>query len=157
MFAYAMLGTNDLTHALRFYDPLMELLGQPRCWTGEAGASWGSLDDYAVPGLCVGQPFDKAAATVGNGGMLAFRAPRVALVRALYETALAHGGTSEGEPGLRPQYAPGFYAAYVRDPDGNKLAFVCYEADEAVDDRACQGAPPPQAAARECGPDGCAV
>ena len=39
--------------------------------------------------------------------------------------ALAHGGASDGAPGLRPQYTPDFYAAYARDPDGNKLAVVC--------------------------------
>ncbi len=38
------------------------------------------------------------------------------------------GGSDEGGPGFRPQYGEGFYGAYVRDPDGNKLAFVCYDA-----------------------------
>jgi hypothetical protein len=38
---------------------------------------------------------------------------------------MAHGGASEGAPGLRLQYSADFYAAYVRDPDGNKLAVVC--------------------------------
>ena len=42
-----------------------------------------------------------------------------------HEAALAHGGTSEGAPGFRPHYNVDFYAAYVRDPDGNKLAAVC--------------------------------
>ena len=46
-------------------------------------------------------------------------------VRDFHAAALAHGGRSEGEPGLRPHYNPDFYAAYVRDPDGNKLAAVC--------------------------------
>ncbi|WP_234903155.1 hypothetical protein [Ensifer adhaerens] len=41
---------------------------------------------------------------------------------------MEQGGSVEGEPGFRPQYGDGFYAAYVRDPDGNKLAFVCYDA-----------------------------
>ncbi|MBS7538196.1 MULTISPECIES: VOC family protein [Xanthobacteraceae] len=129
MFAYAMLGTNDLDRAIRFYDPLMERLGQPRCWTGDNSVSWGSLEDYAIPGLCVGRPFDSMAATSGNGVMLALRAPSVAQVKDLYELAMTHGGSDEGLPGPRPQYGPGFYAAYVRDPDGNKLAFVCYQAE----------------------------
>jgi uncharacterized protein YihD (DUF1040 family) len=38
---------------------------------------------------------------------------------------MAGGGKSEGAPGLRPQYNPDFYAAYLRDPDGNKIAAVC--------------------------------
>jgi predicted lactoylglutathione lyase len=42
-----------------------------------------------------------------------------------HAAARAHGSSSEGAPGLRPQYNPDFYAAYVRDPDGNKLAAVC--------------------------------
>jgi predicted lactoylglutathione lyase len=42
-----------------------------------------------------------------------------------HAAALAHGGASEGTPGLRPHYAADFYGAYVRDPDGNKLAAVC--------------------------------
>jgi hypothetical protein len=46
-------------------------------------------------------------------------------VEAFHAAALTHGGISEGAPGLRFQYNPDFYAAYVRDPDGNKLAVVC--------------------------------
>ncbi len=46
-------------------------------------------------------------------------------VQRFYSAALAHGGSCEGAPGLRPQYNADFYAAYVRDPDGNKLAAVC--------------------------------
>lgn len=49
----------------------------------------------------------------------------------LYETAMEHGGRSEGAPGFRPQYGEGFYAAYVRDQDGNKLAFVVYPKESA--------------------------
>ena len=46
-------------------------------------------------------------------------------VNRFHDAALANGGTSEGAPGLRLLYNPDFYAAYVRDPDGNKLAVVC--------------------------------
>ncbi|GGE38357.1 lactoylglutathione lyase [Agaricicola taiwanensis] len=129
MFAYAMLGTNDLPKALRFYDALMALLGQERCWTGENEASWGALDAQGV-GFCVTRPFDGEAARVGNGVMLAFKTPTAELVKTLHETALEMGGTSEGAPGLRPHYGDGFYVAYARDPDGNKIAFVCYDATE---------------------------
>jgi predicted lactoylglutathione lyase len=57
--------------------------------------------------------------------MIAFRARSWNEVDTFHDTALAHGGRSEGAPGLRPHYSPDFYAAYVRDPDGNKLAAVC--------------------------------
>jgi catechol 2,3-dioxygenase-like lactoylglutathione lyase family enzyme len=42
---------------------------------------------------------------------------------------MAAGGQNEGEPGLRPNFAPNYYGAYVRDPDGNKIHFVCRAAD----------------------------
>jgi catechol 2,3-dioxygenase-like lactoylglutathione lyase family enzyme len=130
MFAYAMLGTRDLQRAIAFYDPVMALLGQPRFSTEDQQASWGADEDYARPDLTVTLPFDGEPAHPGNGTMLAFAAPDPELVRALHRTALENGGTDEGAPGLRPHYSPGFYSAYVRDPDGNKLAFVCYRASE---------------------------
>jgi catechol 2,3-dioxygenase-like lactoylglutathione lyase family enzyme len=55
--------------------------------------------------------------------MPAFVAPDQEAVRAFHKAALAAGGTDEGAPGLRP-YGPAFFAAYVRDPDGNKLSAV---------------------------------
>jgi predicted lactoylglutathione lyase len=58
--------------------------------------------------------------------MVSFLAESRAAVDAFHAAALAHGGTDEGAPGLRPQYGPTFYAAYIRDPDGNKLNAVCY-------------------------------
>jgi catechol 2,3-dioxygenase-like lactoylglutathione lyase family enzyme len=54
--------------------------------------------------------------------MFAFRATDEAQVQAFHRAALKHGGSDEGAPGTRPHYDPTFYVAYVRDPDGNKLA-----------------------------------
>jgi hypothetical protein len=68
-------------------------------------------------------PFDGKSASVGNGSMPALVAPTQQAVRDFHAAALAHGGTDEGAPGLRP-YGPAFFAAYVRDPDGNKLSAV---------------------------------
>ena len=68
---------------------------------------------------------DQKSATVGNGCMVAFSARSRQAVDDFYAAALANGGTCDGPPGLRLNYAPDFYAAYVRDPDGNKVAAVC--------------------------------
>jgi hypothetical protein len=57
--------------------------------------------------------------------MVAFRAQSWKQVDDFYAAAIAHGGHDDGAPGLRLHYAPDFYAAYVRDPDGNKIAAVC--------------------------------
>jgi hypothetical protein len=48
-------------------------------------------------------------------------------VRAFYDAALAAGGSDNGAPGLRPEYAPDYYAAYVLDPDGNNIEAFCHE------------------------------
>ena len=127
MFSYVSLGTRDLARALPFYDAVLAPLGHQRIEDydpEDRSAAWG-LDDPG-PHLWVTQPFDGEPATPGNGTMVSFLAETRAAVEAFHAAALAHGGTDEGAPGLRPQYGPHFYAAYVRDPDGNKLNAVCY-------------------------------
>lgn len=130
MLSYIMLGTNDLSRATRFYDPLMELLGHSKAGRNEEGASWGTFSANTTTGLCVGRPFDKKSASVGNGTMVALNAASVEQVQQAHTLALSLGGTNEGVAGYRPQYGDGFYSAYVRDPDGNKLAFVFYDLGE---------------------------
>lgn len=129
MFSYIMLGTNDLPRAIAFYDPLMERLGQPKAGRGEEGASWGTFSENHTTGLCVGKPFDGQAASVGNGTMVALNARSLEHIQQLHALALSLGGTDEGAPGHRPHYGQGFHSAYVRDPDGNKLAFVYYASE----------------------------
>jgi catechol 2,3-dioxygenase-like lactoylglutathione lyase family enzyme len=132
MLSYVYLGSNDLDRATRFYDATLGSLGLARCVTGDAdwdriAAGWGIYEDGGVRELAlwIGKPLDQQPATAGNGTMVAFRARSWNEVDTFHDTALAHGGRSEGAPGLRPHYSPDFYAAYVRDPDGNKLAAVC--------------------------------
>jgi catechol 2,3-dioxygenase-like lactoylglutathione lyase family enzyme len=132
MFTYVCLGSCDLDRSARFYDAALAPLGLKRCDTaGEADwddwVGWGTYDDggRSELALWVCKPFDGRPATAGNGSMVALRATSWAQVDAFHAAALAHGGRSEGAPGLRPQYNPDFYAAYVRDPDGHKLAAVC--------------------------------
>jgi len=132
MFTDVSLGTNDLKRAARFYDSTMAALGHSRCdvgdelnWSGWLG--WGRYEGGGALELAlwVCRPFDGGSATTGNGTMVALAASSWKRVDDFYAAAIAHGGTSEGAPGIRPQYGPDFYAAYVRDPDGNKLAAVC--------------------------------
>jgi catechol 2,3-dioxygenase-like lactoylglutathione lyase family enzyme len=132
MLTYAYLGTNDLERARAFYDATLAPLGLPRCITGDPewdriAAGWGTYEDGGARELAlwVGTPFNGQVATPGNGTMVAFRARSWKEVDAFHAAALANGGSTEGAPGLRPHYSPDFYAAYVRDPDGNKLAAVC--------------------------------
>lgn len=123
MFSHITLGTNDLERARRFYEPVMATLGivQPFALPGTLvfGEMMGAK-------LFILTPFDGAAASVGNGTHAAFLAPDRTAVDAFHAAALAHGGTDEGAPGLRPQYHANYYGAYVRDPDGNKIQAVCH-------------------------------
>lgn len=123
MIAYSTLGTNDMDRAIAFYDSVFGTIGGVRESTSATWTGYGRPGDRAK--IFLTQPFDKKAATGGNGGMLAFLAPDRAAVDAFHAQALAHGGADEGPPGVREGMNPVFYAAYVRDPDGNKLcAFV---------------------------------
>lgn len=132
MFTYVSLGTNNLESAARFYDAVLGALGHTRCETsGEADwedwIGWGTYEDNGAKevALWLCRPFDAKPAAAGNGTMVALGAKTWNEVDEFHAAALANGGTSEGEPGLRPQYNEDFYAAYVRDPEGNKLAAVC--------------------------------
>lgn len=126
MMTYICFGTDDLVRAGRFYDAAVGALGHKRYPASDESdpnlwAGWGP----AEPSFWLCKPFDGGPATAGNGSMVAFAAKSWKEVDAFHAAALAHGGTSEGPPALRPQYSPDFYAAYVRDPDGNKVASIC--------------------------------
>ena len=64
--------------------------------------------------------------TPGEGNHIAFRADNRAQVDAFHAAALAAGGRDNGGPGLRPQYGPAYYAAFVFDPDGFNIEAVCH-------------------------------
>ena len=121
-FLYLTIGTNDVARAARFYDAALAPLGLIRRATYDDEVGYGFKGDSRTR-LWITKPFDGNPASVGNGTMPALAAPEPAAVDAFYKAALAAGGSDEGAPGLRP-YGPAFYAAYVRDPDGNKLSAV---------------------------------
>jgi hypothetical protein len=117
-------GSNDVARTALFYDAFFAPLGITRCWTEESGriVGWRRDDEGGKFFLC--SPFNAELATAGNGTMYAFTAPSREAVHLAYKTGLANGGRDEGPPGLRPHYAPDYYGAYLRDPEGNKLHVV---------------------------------
>lgn len=116
MIGYVTLGTNDLARAAAFYDDLLALVGAARSWQTERGIAWGT--GPAAPSLGVMKPFNGQPATVGNGVMVSLAVGSRDVVDAVHARALALGGADEGAPGDRGN---GFYGAYFRDLDGNKL------------------------------------
>ena len=120
MIGYVTLGTNDLNKAAAFYDALARELGASRMMETDKFIAWGMAGGGAGVGLT--KPYDGKPATVGNGVMVGLAAKDKAHVDRIYQCAMANGAADEGAPGPRGE---GFYAAYFRDPDGNKLnAFV---------------------------------
>ena len=121
MIGYVSVGTNDFKRAAAYYDKLMMAMGAKRVMDYETFIAWKEGDDK--PGFALASPFNKKPATVGNGTMVAFQVDSPERVEALYKQAIALGGTDEGPPGDR---GDGYYGAYFRDLDGNKLNFHCW-------------------------------
>ncbi|WP_415400668.1 VOC family protein [Tateyamaria sp. SN3-11] len=133
MIAYVTVGVDDIARAERFYSAFLPGLGY------ELERYHGDLS-YALP-VAPGQtpvapefyvksPFDGAPASAGNGTMVAFEAGSQSQVRDLHAAAVAAGGSDEGAPGFRASYGPNFYVAYLRDPQGNKIALFSSNPNE---------------------------
>ena len=118
MIGYVTHGTNNIEQAAHFYDELLALLGAKRAMQNERFIAWAT--GTGQPMVCVIKPFDGKACAPGNGHMTALFVADTALVDKLHAKALALGGSDEGAPGPR---GDGFYGAYFRDLDGNKLCF----------------------------------
>ena len=121
MIGYVTLGTADMERGAVFYDAIAKVLGFGRMMNEETFIAWGDMEGPGA-GLSITKPFDGNAASVGNGTMVALNAKDPEQVDQVYAAAMAQGGTCEGKPGDR---GGGFYAAYFRDLDGNKLNAFC--------------------------------
>jgi len=128
MFSHVTLGTGDYAASVRFYRALLAPLGL-ECFEDDTASGWAG---WKRPGQAaefyICPPFDGAPATAGNGTMVAFLAPDPDTVDAAYAAGIAAGGTDDGPPGPRPIYNDAYYGAYLRDPDGNKVA-LCRRGD----------------------------
>jgi catechol 2,3-dioxygenase-like lactoylglutathione lyase family enzyme len=122
MLANVIFGVRDMQKATQFYDAIFTPLGYKRVSTGEKFTGYGPADkaNFFICTPRNGQP-----ATAGNGTQVTVNAPNTAAVDKFHQAALAAGGTCEGPPGYRPPDKKTSYAAYVRDPDGNKVMAVC--------------------------------
>ena len=123
--SHITLGTNDKARSALFYDDALGALGFARL-PKPSEKPLAYEKNGGMPTIYIYPPADGRPATWGNGTHLALVADSRAQVHAFHEKALKHGGFCEGAPGPRPHYGPKYYAAYVRDPDGNKLQAVCY-------------------------------
>lgn len=125
MLHHVSVGASDVTRAASFYDAALAPLGMKRTVAfGELAIAYGSKEGRAE--LWVQVPHDGKTPSAGNGVHICFTAPSREAVDAFHAAGLAAGGTDDGAPGLRPQYSPDYYGAFLRDPDGNKIEAVRY-------------------------------
>ncbi len=121
---YVMLGSNDVSKAHGFYSAVLPTIG------GRLVAEYlPHAFCYEMRGggrIWIASPFNKEAATPGNGNMVGLKCDNKLEVQEAHKIALSKGGVNEGDPGPRPRYGPDFYGAYVRDLDGNKMSFVVF-------------------------------
>jgi catechol 2,3-dioxygenase-like lactoylglutathione lyase family enzyme len=115
--SHVSLGTNDYPRAKAFYDAVLLTLQIPCMMEFDGGAGYGR----AFPEFWIGSPHDGGRASAGNGAHISFLANSIDEVNAFHAKALELGGQDDGAPGYRPQYTPNYYAAFVRDLDGNKI------------------------------------
>lgn len=125
MFSHIVLGADDIPAAKKFYDAILGALGQGEgtMTPDEARVIYQGEDGI----LMITKPYNGEPATFANGGTIGLNAPTADSVDAFYAAGLASGGTDAGAPGPRPAI-PGSYAAYLRDPTGNKLVAWCMKA-----------------------------
>jgi catechol 2,3-dioxygenase-like lactoylglutathione lyase family enzyme len=127
MFSHVTVGSRNLDVSMVFYDAVLVPLGVKRRVVvpdgGPAAACWvDAVRD--LPRFYVYSPYDGAPATAGNGSMVAFLAPSPQAVDEAHAAGVVAGGSDAGAPGERKHYGTGYYGAYLRDPDGNKLHIV---------------------------------
>jgi predicted lactoylglutathione lyase len=121
MIGYTTVGTDNIERSANFYDPLFTSLGANRAMQADDFIAWVNADN--APMFSIHTPANGQAATVGNGVMIGLLAKNQAQVDAIYKQAITLGAIDEGKPG--PRGDSGFYAAYFRDLDGNKLNIHC--------------------------------
>ncbi|MFO0568730.1 MAG: VOC family protein [Polyangiaceae bacterium] len=126
VFDHLSVGVSDLERAARFYDAVLGALGFVRLAENPRSVC------YGPPGFEGEAPFAILAREAASSALdprfhLAFQASSREGVQRFHAAALASGGSDDGPPGIRESYDPGYYAAFVRDPDGHRLEAVVHE------------------------------
>jgi len=123
MIDHISIAVRDLVKGERFYAALLAPLGlaKLREWP-DAAIGFGKK----YPEFWINRRDAMDRVADDSGVHICLRASDIAAVDAFHAAALQAGGTSDGEPGLRPHYYEGYYAAFIRDPDGNRIEAVTF-------------------------------
>ena len=128
---HVSVGVTNMKRAKAFYDAALGPLGMKPIYPVEIGGQLVGVGygEGQQPTFWIQMPINGQPASMGNGVHVAFRATSRAQVDAFFLAALDQGGVEDGRPGLRTEYHPDYYGAFVRDPDGNKIE-ACSHAHE---------------------------
>ncbi len=121
MLDHVTIGVTNLERSKSFYDQALDPLGIS-CLHTEVGTSAG-YGSHGKAYFWIG-----LKPTLQTGAHIAFATPDRSVVNAFHAAALKAGGKNNGPPGLRPQYHPNYYGAFVLDPDGHNIEAVCHAA-----------------------------
>ena len=121
MFDHVSIGVSDVKRAGKFYDAVLKPLGVTRLSDGEASLGYGEKE----PALWVQAANKPVKPDMESGLHFCFTAKSRAAVDAFHAAALKTGGTDNGKPGVRADYGPKYYAAFVIDPDGYRIEAYC--------------------------------
>jgi len=125
MLDHVSVGVSDLERAARFYEPTLATLGLTKLVTRPATIGFGK----AYPEFWINLRAGMAPITPESGVHICLRARTTSDVDAFHAAALGAGGRSDGAPGLRPHDRVKYYAAFVIDPDGNRIEAVTFPSE----------------------------
>jgi catechol 2,3-dioxygenase-like lactoylglutathione lyase family enzyme len=122
MIDHVSVAVRDLERAGRFYTAVLAAIGYERLEVRPHTIGFGKK----YPELWINLRAAMATVAADSGAHVGLRVRSTELVDAFHAAALAAGGSSDGAPGLRPQHGEGYYAAFIRDPDGNRIEAVTF-------------------------------
>lgn len=123
---HVSISVPDLERARPFYDAVMSALGCEKVYDRPYALGYGARCRTETPDETYLAVYLSAAASTDDKRHWCFKASSRGAVEAFHQAALQHGGSSDGAPGLRGNYHPTYYAAFARDPHGNRIEAVCH-------------------------------
>jgi catechol 2,3-dioxygenase-like lactoylglutathione lyase family enzyme len=126
MLDHVSITVSDIARARRFWDAVMAALGVPAVGAREDWLGYGERARPAHPERSYLSIRLGARPDAAEGRHWCFKAPTRAAVDVFWREGIAAGGVDDGPPGLRPHYHAAYYAAFLRDPDGNRIEAVCH-------------------------------
>ncbi len=121
MIDHVSIGVRDVARTKRFYDAVLKPLGYTCLSEGEGSLGYGR----DIVTLWISNAEHPVPADMKSGLHVCFAAATARSVEAFHAAALSNGGRDNGKPGLRADYGPGYYAAFVIDPDGYRIEAHC--------------------------------